>query len=296
MRCKTCDHTLWNQPAPREGEPRVCSECGAPYSAADFDFGRGKVRFCCPKCSTGYYGTSDKGHLEPAQFDCIGCGTHLTMDRCIIRAHDMAREHEAMQRRELPWLEEGSLGWVRRWWHTAKLSLSNAPQLVPLLSRPPKPMRAAVFLLVNSTIATAAYGGLSLVGLTFGSRMPLALAAVGLLELLVMLGALLASVLAIVLYAAIPAFLCSFLTRKGEPLGFGRAYEIAAYTSGSLLIAVIPCCGPVLGGIWWMAQIIQGFVSAFEGESWIKRFTAGILAFLGFASGVLVFAALALFV
>ena len=288
MRCKTCDHTLWNQPAPREGEPRVCNECGTPYSAADFDFGRGKVRFCCPNCDTGYYGTSDKGHLEPAEFNCIGCGTRLTMDRCVIRAHDMAREHEAMQRRELPWLEEGSLGWVRRWWRTAKLSLSNAPQLVPLLSRPPKPMRAAVFLLVNSTIATAA-----LVGLTFGSRMPLAVAALDPLELLVMLGALLASVLAIVLYAAIPAFLCSFLTRKGEPLGFGRAYEIAAYTSGSLLISIIPCCGPALGGIWWMAQIIQGFASAFEGESWIKRFAAGILAFFGFASVAIVMIAIA---
>jgi len=45
MRCKQCDHALWNQPVPPAGGPRVCSECGTGYSAADFDFGRGKVRF-----------------------------------------------------------------------------------------------------------------------------------------------------------------------------------------------------------------------------------------------------------
>lgn len=287
MRCKNCDHTLWNQPAPREGEPRVCSECGAPYSAADFDFGRGMVRFCCPNCDTGYYGTSDKGHLEPAEFDCIGCGTHLTMDRCIIRAHDMAREHEAMQGRELPWLEQGTLGGVRRWWGTAMLSLSNAPQLVPMLTRPPRPLRAAAFLLVNAFIASAVTSSLSLLGFAFGSRMP-TLATLDAVALLGTLGIFAASVLGIVVYAALPAFLCSFLTRKGQPLGFGRAYEVAAYTSGALLISVIPCCGPAIGGIWWMVQIIQGFAGAFEGEPLPKRVAAGLLAFVGFASGAFV--------
>lgn len=286
MRCKTCDHTLWNQPAPREGEPRVCSECGTPYAAADFDFGRGKVRFCCPNCDTGYYGTSEKGHLEPAQFDCISCGTHLAMDRCIIRAHDMAREHEAMQSREIPWLEDGSLGWVRRWWRTSRLSMSNAPKLVPMLTRPPKIMRAASFLLVNATIAMLAWTGMSLFGL-LGTRAPAGFGWDAMM-LLTWFGAMIASVLGMVLYAAIPAFLCSFLTRKGEPLGFARAYEIAAYTSGALVVSILPCCGPLIGGVWWMAQIVQGFVSAFEGESWVKRCAAGLLAFFGYASGAIV--------
>ena len=83
MRCKHCDHVLWNQPAPAPGAQRVCSECGEPYQPGDFRFARGKVRFCCPQCDTGYYGTSAEGHLEPAAFDCVGCGRHLTMNDCV---------------------------------------------------------------------------------------------------------------------------------------------------------------------------------------------------------------------
>jgi hypothetical protein len=42
MRCKNCDHTLWNQPVPPEGTERKCSECGAPYALAEFEFARGR--------------------------------------------------------------------------------------------------------------------------------------------------------------------------------------------------------------------------------------------------------------
>lgn len=288
MRCKHCDHSLWNQPVPPEGVGRVCSECGAPYAAADFDYGRGKVRFCCPGCDTGYYGTSERGHLEPAEFNCIGCGAHLTMDRCVIRAHDMEREHEAMQQRDLPWLAEGSLGWIRRWWSTARLSLSNATRLGPMLTRPPSVLKAAAFLGVNATIAVvlggAAPWGFGLL-VSPGARM----APIDGTLLLIAVGATLATIVTLVVYAAVPALLCCMLTRGGKPLGFGRSYEIAAYTSGALLISAIPCCGAILGGIWWMVQLIQGYAGAFENESGLKRAAAGLLAFVGFISGIVGF-------
>ena len=69
MRCKQCESILWQQPAAASGGDRCCSECGAAYKPSDFDFVRGKVRFCCPHCDTGYYGTSPRGHLEPIAFE-----------------------------------------------------------------------------------------------------------------------------------------------------------------------------------------------------------------------------------
>ena len=290
MRCKHCDHSLWNQPVPPEGVGRVCSECGAPYAAADFDYGRGKVRFCCPGCDTGYYGTSERGHLEPAEFSCIGCGAHLNMDRCIIRAHNMERENEAMQQRDLPWLEEGSLGWVRRWWRTTSLSLSNTPSIVPLLNRPPQPMRAAAFAMVNAFLSSVIGGGFYTIFpfIFAGSRMATVDAyALGLAILGVV-----ASSLAVAIFCAIPAVCCCWLTRKGEPLGFARGYEISAYSTGALLFAVIPCCGFLIAPVVWAAQVIGAFVAYFQGEPLGTRCLAGVCAASGFiatAAGTVLF-------
>lgn len=288
MRCKHCDHSLWNQPVPREGEPRVCSECGTPYSAADFDFGRGKVRFCCPNCETGYYGTSIKGHLEPAEFDCIGCGAHLTMDRCIIRAHDMEREHEAMQQRDLPWLEESTAGWFRRWYRTVNLTISSAARIGPLLNRPPMPLRAAWFLLLNSAVCVGLGGAFTLIlPMLAGGAVPW-MQGGQLMGLLVAGALLLASVLAIVVVSALPALCCCWLTRKGEPIGFARAYELVAYTSGALLISAVPCCGGPIAVIWWAIQVEQAVLGYLDGEPFATRLAAALLSLTGFiAAGVL---------
>lgn len=280
MRCKNCDHSLWNQPVPPEGVGRVCSECGTPYAAADFDYGRGKVRFCCTGCETGYYGTSERGHLEPAEFNCIGCGMRLNMDRCVIRAHNMERENEAMQQRDLPWLEEGSLGWVRRWWRTVRLSHANTALLVPLLIRPPKLLPAAMFVLTNALLAGATVGGsYGLFPMLFpGGRVTaldpsvIGLALIGIL----------AFAIATALFCAIPAVCCSWITRRGEPIGFARGYEIAAYSTGGLLFTIIPCCGFLIGPVVWASQTIGAFAAYFAGEPLGTRILAGVCAAAGF--------------
>ena len=290
MRCKNCDHSLWNQPVPPEGVGRVCSECGTPYTAADFDYGRGKVRFCCPGCTTGYYGTSERGHLEPAEFDCIGCGAHPNMERCIIRAHNMERENEAMQQRDLPWLEEGSLGWIRRWWRTTNLSLSNTARVVPLLTRPPKPLLAAVFATVNAFLSSVIGGGIyALVPFIF-SRSGLATVDAYALGLAIL--GIVASSLAITIFCAIPAVCCCWITRKGEPLGFARGFELSAYSTGALLFAIIPCCGFIIAPVVWASQVIGTFVAYFEGEPLGTRILAGVCSAAGFiatAAGTVLF-------
>ena len=63
MRCKNCDYRLWNLVS------RQCPECGTEFLPHEFEFVLNSVRFCCPYCQQDYYGTGDKGHLEPIEFE-----------------------------------------------------------------------------------------------------------------------------------------------------------------------------------------------------------------------------------
>ncbi len=273
MRCRQCDHVLWNQPAPAEPSARVCSECGAPYQPSDFSFERGKVRFCCPGCDTAYYGTSREGHLEPAIFSCVQCARTITMNECVGRPHDERAEAFAMQRVDVPWISSGTDGIVKRWWLTAKLGFTDSKRLVPLLVRPPEPRRAAGFLLINLAIC-------GVVGFAFPAIVALAFGGFGGAPRFSGFGAgsawgavsgvaMMAGIaLATVLLTGLPALFVSFLKRKGQPLGFGRAYELVAYSSGALaVVGLVPCCGPTLGLLWWGLQSIQVMGRTFESES-----------------------------
>jgi len=287
MRCKNCEHVLWNQPAPAAGEPRLCSECGEAYRVADFSFERGKVRFCCPDCDTAYYGTSAQGHLEPAEFDCVGCGRHLSMELCVVRPHDERREADAMQRVDLPWIVGRGDGRFRRWYTTAALGLTNSGRIAPMLARPPQPLRAAAFLAINAAIASA------------GAMVPFMLLGLGatgglrnfdLLAVVAAIAGYLTIVAALVVGAALPAGAVALgmsvlgATRGGPR--FWRAYEVACYSSGGMLIAVLPCCGGVIGGFWWMVQCAQAFAALCSAEGARFGIFGAVLAIVGFLIGV----------
>ena len=295
MRCRNCEHTLWNQPAPPAGEPRVCSECGEAYRVDGFRFERGKVRFCCPGCDTGYYGTDASGHLEPARFDCVGCGRTLTMEDCVVRPHDPTHEADAMQRVELPWIASGSDGILRRWFRTATLGLSDAGRIAPMLQRAPQPTRAATFLLINAALATLTaavpfilVGGLQGVG---------AAGRLDLLGLVTGFAAYLVVVAAVVALATLPAAAVALGMRvfgaQAEPQGFGRAFarafEVVCYSSGGLLAGCLPCCGGFVAGIWWMVQCAQAFGQAYAVKGARTSVAAAALSFVGFLAGLAMF-------
>jgi hypothetical protein len=281
MRCTNCDHVLWNQPVPPAGTGRVCSECGTAYTAADFSFGRGKVRFCCPQCDTGYYGTSRAGHLEPAQFQCVGCGLELTMDACVIRPHDLSREVDAMQRTEVPWLSHRGEGALRRWWSTCTLGIGGSAGLPAMLSQAPRPGAAVRFLLINAVVAVV-LGSL----LSFGFGLLPVVTRGGAFggSVLEMIGAAIAGVvlgtLGMVVVAAVPAALTQFIRRRGQPIGFPRAFELVCYSSGALLLSLVPCCGFTLGYFCWMVAGAQALASAVDTRG--DSVGAAILAIVGF--------------
>jgi hypothetical protein len=257
MRCKACSHILFNQPPSADGSPRACSECGATYSVADHAFRRGTVQFCCPGCGTAYYGTSAKGHLEPAAFDCAGCGRALTMDACVVKPYAVARDDDAMQPTLVPWEQEGPL--IRRWWETAKLGFAGAPvALAPQEDAKPRP--AVQFLIVTvlvtalpSTVFGLAFSALGL-GVNSGTGLfrviSSSLSVEALMALMIQL--LLIPVFAI-LYVTVVAGGASL-----AGVSFRHACISGCYASGALLLNLVPFCGGLVSWILWTVHQCRG--------------------------------------
>jgi len=253
MRCKACSHILFNQPPSADGSPRACSECGATYSVADHAFRRGKVQFCCPGCGTAYYGTSAKGHLEPAAFDCAGCGRALTMDACVVKPYAVARDDDAMQPTLVPWEQEGPL--FRRWWETAKLGFAGAP--VALAPHEDAKPRAAVHFLIVTVLVTALPS--ILLGLAL-SALGLGINSGGGFLRIISAEALMAS---IVKFLLIPVFAILYTTvvAGGASLArvpFQRAFISGCYASGALLLNLVPFCGGLVSWILWTVHQCRG--------------------------------------
>ncbi len=84
MRCLQCDYPLWNV------RDRRCPDCGTPFTPSERSFERGSVRFLCPHCSAGYFGTSPEGHLEPRRFTCVSCSRAIDMDEMVVAPVEQA--------------------------------------------------------------------------------------------------------------------------------------------------------------------------------------------------------------
>ncbi len=135
MRCLQCDYTLWNLTA------RNCPECGASFAPSDYDFVVNSVRFCCPHCDQSYYGTGEKGHLHPNEFDCVGCGQHVHMDEMVLRPAE-GLEEEQTQVDRMPWLERREHGPIRSWFSMIRRSGRGAwSGWLPILNPHPGPSK-----------------------------------------------------------------------------------------------------------------------------------------------------------
>ncbi|MFZ9914054.1 MAG: hypothetical protein ACO3IB_01760 [Phycisphaerales bacterium] len=254
MRCKACRHILFNQPPAADGSPRACSECGATYSVADHEFRRGKVQFCCPGCGTAYYGTSAKGHLEPAAFDCAGCGRALTMDACVVKPYAVARDDDAMQPTIVPWEQEGPA--VRRWWETAKLGFAGAAVAIAPHeeSKPRSALQFLVVTLLVTTIPSILLGlGFQVIAGRVGMGMGLALPSLSVEQLAVSFTMLL---LAPLLATGFVAAVAGGASLAGVP--FRRAFISGCYSSGALLLSLVPFCGGFIAWILWIVNQCRG--------------------------------------
>ena len=271
MRCKTCDHILWNHEPARDGSPRLCSECGTRYAPSDFDFVRGKVEFCCPHCRTAYFGTSPRGHLEPNAFMCAECAQPITMDECVLRGYGVADERLAMLPTGVPWLSGHS--WRRRWWATVGIGMGRPNRLNGMFNSEPRLADAARFLALHGWLSAAPAAAFFLLTMAWpllngsGAGIDMAVVAVFYVSM----------PLSLYLLAWSGAFAAS-LVGRAHGLSAGRAFELCAYSSGPLVFFCVPCVGGV-AYVWWAIAAVVAMSEAVPLGKGVAVVMMGLLGF-----------------
>ena len=267
MRCSNCNYSLWNQPAPADGSPRQCPECGTAYTVDRYAFAHAAVEFSCPKCSKVYYGTDEKGHLVPREFDCVGCGEHLAMERCTLRPAPGVSDAQAMRVEPLPWLTASGGLPLGAWWRTVAACISK-PSMVAARSEAIADIGPPIrFLGLTLGIVYAISAAIALL---------FTLLAVGLMVGVVPTGAANASALTMVLVTVINGFVSMAMMVgglalaavviprfvEGENVNFRRMFSVLSFGSASVVFYLVRICGGLIGPVVWIVMCSQAIAGA----------------------------------
>ena len=274
MRCTSCGYSLWNQPAPTDGSPRRCPECGVEYALDQFSFAHGKVEFSCPACSQTYFGTDEQGHLDPREFYCVTCGVPLTMNSCTARPFGDVPEAQAMRVEPLPWI--GGVGSVfGRWMRTIGACVSDPGSIPARIEGLGDSGAAARFLVLQIAVISgvsllyaavtvvfmigvmggagggAGPGGFAPIAVAPGIGMMMAASAAGVaLHALLLLGGIVGAAGFVALVAG------------RERVGFTRMFAVLAFASSVMIFSLVPICGGLLAPILWIVQSAQAVAAA----------------------------------
>jgi len=245
MRCRTCDYPLWNLPA------RQCPECGTAFLPSAYEFKVGFVRFNCPHCAQSYYGTDERGHLEPRGFDCVSCGRAVTMDEMVLLPSEGVQDEQTHLREPVPWLVREKIGFFRGWIKTVFAGMGAAGKLARSLPQDSRARQAlwfaALTLIVSALVAATAFIGFF--SLTGGFSAARAVSDMG-TAALVVTALRLASLL---VWGVCVHGLLRLLGVSHARLG--RTFQYLCYTCGPCVIVMIPCLGLYvfwIGDIWWI--------------------------------------------
>ncbi len=270
MRCKTCDYRLWNL------TERRCPECGSPFRPSEFEFAPNTVQFCCPHCRQPYYGTDEKGLLDPRSFDCVACGRPVDLDETVLLPTEGVEEEQTSPY-VTPWLRRDKRGWVRAWLTTVGLGLVQPAKLmrgVPLNS---PGWRASLFALITLFVTVAVsilpLGLIVLLPMmaagTPGGAVPPLYVVVGLIGQCLLATAV--SMVALVIWTLLVHLV---LRLTGPTAGrMGRTHQALAYSTGGNAASAVPCLGLYLGWIWWVASAV-GTVKEGQRVTWLRAAAA----------------------
>ena len=283
MRCKGCSHSLWNLTG------NICPECGKEFTRAEFEFQPYSVMFKCPSCAQPYYGAGEKGHLVPTAFECTSCHHAIDMESCVLVPAKGREEDAVAVGAPVPWTTEASF--FRRLWETSIAALVKPRSLgIAIAAHEPRLKSAMAYfgvvigiLLVISLVCAVAQGGFMMLmmgglgGLGGGGGGAPVVPGTFLLAsqmgpgLILSVGMPLFYGIYIPISAAVAVVLWRILggesTRESHQpptLTFVRAVEILLWSSGSLLVTLVPCVGS-FASVWWIvsaAIVTSAFVGA----------------------------------
>lgn len=247
MRCQGCDYPLWNLTA------RVCPECGRPFTPSQFEFVPNSVRFCCPHCNQDYYGTGPRGHLIPAEFDCVRCHQHITMDQMVLLPTEGVHE-EQTRTDSMPWLERRQIGRIKAWYQTILRVLFEPTRLARSIPADSSAAQAWWFaILTNALFASLAAVPFMAIFLfaavaTTGTRGP------GPAAVLFLPMAMFAGLMAFAIALPVWAAAAHALLRCTGPTQSGLSVTLRSlcYASGANIIGAVPCLGVYLSFIGWV--------------------------------------------
>ena len=287
MHCRDCDYSLWNLTAGQ------CPECGLPFTPADYEFVPNCVRFCCPHCNQAYYGTSPKGHLEPAEFDCAKCGKRVHMNEMVLLPAEGVRDEQTRPGSN-PWLERERIGFARAWWRT----------LTGAMVRPGAIARGTP---VGSSLGQAWWFLISTIGVVVIISFIPALCMVAVMPYFMssmggvpaggpgpgMMAGLMAVGTGVSMIFVLPVMLLFVLLWGLATHGMLRVtggcgplrqtYQAVCYSSGTYVTSLIPCAGGYAGPIWWLVSAIL-MVRQLHGVSGVR----GTFAVITFPVGIVV--------
>ncbi len=253
MHCRNCDYPLWNLTT------GICPECGVVFAPSEFEFVPNSVRFCCPQCQQTYYGTDQRGHLDPQQFDCVQCGTALHMDKMVLLPAEGVAEARTKPDAN-PWLERKERGFFRASFATVGKSLAGQAAMMRGLGdqvRAGEAWRFALLILLvwlGVGVALPLFGFAAITSLSSAHRATVAIAAAAGTTL----GLAGAWFILVVLWGLSTHGLLR--VTGGAPHTIGRTFEAILYSSGVTLPMAVPLigayCGIYLLVPWWVISAI----------------------------------------
>ncbi len=253
MRCRNCDYPLWNL------KTRNCPECGVTFQPSEFEFHHNSVRFCCQHCEQPYYGTGQKGHLYPREFQCVSCKQQIHMDEMVLRpAHGVAEAHTVVD--PLPWLRRRSAGWFKSWWYTTWRGMIGPNRLAQGM-----PAQAAAgdawwyafitFVMISFTGFTIPFGGFAILAASSGDPDAIGMGIAALCAPIVLA---VGNLIGIGIWGAVTH--ATLRLTGGCSRTIGSTYQALCYTAGANILVAVPCIGmyclQYVSGIWWIVSAI----------------------------------------
>ncbi len=251
--CRTCEYSLWGL------STRTCPECGTAFRPSEFQFVPNTVQFCCPHCRQPYFGTSEKGHLVPPEFDCVSCAQHIHMDEMVLLPAEGVQEEQTWAR-QMPWLERKERGAVRAWLATIGMAMIRPARVISLTPVQSSATAALWFAWVSQFVfclSLLIVAPVFLVVMLFtnsgGGWLAPASAGIGVLFVSIVVSCF----VGVIVWALVTHLVLR--VTGGAQAGFGRTLQAMCYSSGANVFLAVPCFGlhlSTIGFIWWSVSAI----------------------------------------